>query len=282
LVVDRWSLVVGRWSKESDVRLAFTTLACPAWSFEQAAAAAKRYGYTGIELRLFDGELVTPAMPRDQRERARRVCAEAGLAICCVDTSFKLADPAASLDEAYGCLELAAALDSPLIRLFGGAPPQEGWDTTVRRAAERLVALAERGRRLGVRVALETHDSFSAGRAIADVLAAVPDDFAGALWDTLHPYRAGETAAQTFELIGGRLLHMHIKDGGVAPEPSECRLLGEGRAPIQSILETVLARGYDGWLSVEWEKKWQPQIAEPEVALPQYAEKLREFLKGLA
>jgi sugar phosphate isomerase/epimerase len=259
------------------MRLAFSTLACPAWSFEQAAAAAKRYGYAGLELRLLDGELVTPAMPGDQRARARRVCAEAGLAICCVDTSFKLADPAAALDEGYGYLELAAALDSPLIRLFGGAPAEEGWDTTVQRSAERLAALAERGRRLGVRVALETHDSFSAGRAVADVLAAVPDHFAGALWDTLHPYRAGETAEQTFDLIGDRLLHIHIKDGGVAPNVSECRLLGEGRAPIQSILKTVLARGYDGWLSVEWEKKWQPQIAEPEVALPQYIEKLREY-----
>jgi hypothetical protein len=39
--------------------------------------------------------------------------------------------------------------------------------------------------------------------------------------------------------------------------------------------------GYCGWLSVEWEKKWHPDLAEPEVALPQHAEKLRSCLASL-
>ena len=94
------------------MRLAFSTLACPAWSFVQAADAAARYGYEGLELRLFDGELVTPELSNEQRARIRRVCREIGLALCCVDTSFKVADPRAALDEAYGYLELAAALES--------------------------------------------------------------------------------------------------------------------------------------------------------------------------
>ena len=50
-----------------------------------------------------------------------------------------------------------------MIRLFGGAPAGEDWETTAKRSAERLAALAERGRSVGVRVALETHDSFAAG-----------------------------------------------------------------------------------------------------------------------
>ena len=264
------------------MRLAFSTLACPTWNFEQAAEAAKRYGYEGLELRLLDGDLVTPELSDEQRTRVRRVCHDTGLALCCVDTSFKVADPGASLDEAYRYLELAAALESPMIRLFGGAPAGEDWETTVKRSTGRLAALAEHGRSVGVRIALETHDSFAAGRAVAAVLSSVPDDYAGVLWDTLNPFQAGETAEQTLVLIGDRLIHMHIKDGGVAPDPHECRLLGEGRVPMQSILKTIAGHGYDGWLSVEWEKKWQPQIAGPEVALPQYAGKLRAYLEQLA
>lgn len=34
-------------------------------------------------------------------------------------------------------------------------------------------------------------------------------------------------------------------------------------------------------LAVEWEKKWHPEIAEPEVALPQHAEVLREYLASV-
>ena len=37
------------------MKLAFTTLACPDWTLEQAVDAAQRYGYAGIELRLLDG-----------------------------------------------------------------------------------------------------------------------------------------------------------------------------------------------------------------------------------
>lgn len=263
------------------MRLAFTTLACPVWTFEQVADAAVRNGYAGLELRLLDGEVITPALSADQQARIRRVSADHGLELCCLDTSLKVADPAASLDEGYGYLELAAALGTPLIRVFGGAPAGEALETAAARAGERLVALAERGRSLGIRVALETHDSFAAGRSVAAALASVADDYAGALWDTLHPVRVGETAEETLDLIEARLLHMHIKDGNVQPNINECRLLGEGTVPVQAILRALAARGYDGWLAVEWEKKWQPQIAEPEVALPQYAETLRAYLREI-
>ena len=36
--------------------------------------------------------------------------------------------------------------------------------------------------------------------------------------------------------------------------------------------------GYDGWVSVEWEKRWHPEVADPEIIVPQYAHRLRELL----
>jgi sugar phosphate isomerase/epimerase len=263
------------------MRLAFTTLACPDWSLEEAAEAAVRYGYAGLELRLLDGQIVPATLSTDQQARVRRACADAGVALCCLDTSFKVADPTADLDEGYAYLELAAALDSPLIRVFGGAPEGETPEAAAARAAERLESLAQRGRAMGVQVALETHDSFAAGKAVAAALEGVHDEYAGALWDTLHPVRMGETPDETFGLIGARLLHTHIKDGNVPPNINECRLLGEGTVPVPAILRVLKAHDYQGWLSVEWEKKWQPQIAGPEVALPQYAETLRGYLEEI-
>ena len=263
------------------MRLAFTTLACPTWTFEQVADAANRYGYTGLELRLLDGEVVGPDLPAGQQARIRSVCAETGLTLCCLDTSLKVAHPDASLDEGYRYLELAAALGTPLIRVFGGPPEGEDLADATTRAGERLAALAERGRAVGVRVALETHDSFAAGRAVAAALSVVADDYAGALWDTLHPVRVGETAEETLNLLGARLLHLHIKDGNVPPNINECRLLGEGTVPVQAILRALAGRSYAGWLAVEWEKKWQPQIPEPDIALPQYAETLLGYLREL-
>src|SRR5262249_9226931 len=44
------------------MRLAFTTLACPAWSLERVVEAAHAHGYAGVELRLLDGETIEPGL----------------------------------------------------------------------------------------------------------------------------------------------------------------------------------------------------------------------------
>jgi sugar phosphate isomerase/epimerase len=259
------------------MRLAFSTLACPDWPLERVVDAAIRYGYEGIELRIVDGELVSPAMSAAQRDRTKEIVGGAGLEVCCVDTSFEIADPRASIDEALSYLELAAELDGPMIRLFGGAPEGEPASATTGRVVERLTALVERGRSLGVAVAVESHDSFAAGEVLAEVLADAPKDV-GVIWDTLNPILAGEPPERTFAAVADRLVHVHIKDGALPPDPEENRLLGEGRVRIEAILEMLASRSYGGWLSVEWEKKWQPAIADADVALPRYADGLRALL----
>jgi len=80
---------------------------------------------------------------------------------------------------------------------------------------------------------------------------------------------------------GRRVEDMELLLERVRARIGEPILLGEGTVPVQAILSTLAARGYDGWLAVEWEKKWQPQIADPEVALPQYAETLRGYLANI-
>ena len=42
------------------------------------------------------------------------------------------------------------------------------------------------------------------------------------------------------------------------------------------------AGGYEGWINLEWEKRWIPALADPAVAFPQYAARLREYLDELS
>src|SRR3954468_10712883 len=147
------------------MKLAFTTLACPGWSLDQAVAAARQYGYEGLELRLLDGELLRSDLDIEGRRRVRELCTDAGILIVCVDTSVKIAqpDPAAreeQIRDGLAFLELAAGWDAPLIRVFAGPPA--GTDDAAARdgAIACLTPLAERGRALGVAVTLETHDAF--------------------------------------------------------------------------------------------------------------------------
>ena len=58
------------------------------------------------------------------------------------------------------------------------------------------------------------------------------------------------------------------------------KLMGEGEAPCREILGLIAARRYNGFICAEWEKKWHPEIEEPEFALPQHARVLREWMAG--
>jgi sugar phosphate isomerase/epimerase len=262
------------------MRLAFSTLACPEWTLDRIVRAASDYGYEGVELRVLDGELLTPSLPADRRGHVRSTLQHAELALCCVDTSYEIANPDHDLSEALAYVELAADLGGPMIRLFAGAPRREAAAKTARRTIDRLARLADVGRGLGVSIGVETHDSFATGAAMFAMLRDAPPDV-GVIWDTLNSLVAGEAPETTFPLVASRLVHVHVKDGGLPPDPERNLLFGEGRVPLVSILRTLSANAYDGWLSVEWEKLWQPSIPGPEIALPRYAQALRETLTSL-
>jgi fatty-acyl-CoA synthase len=262
-------------------RLAFSTLACPAWSLERAVEAAARSGYQGLELRLLDGEVVEPGIGPAERRRVRDVLGAAGLPLVAVDTSVRLAaeDAAGTAADLRAFLDLAAEWESPLIRVFGGEGPRgrEGM-------ARLLDAAAPEAERVGVGIALETHDALSSALDVAALLELVASPSAGALWDVLHTFRMGEAPEAAVAALAGRVLHVHVKDGRRRPGDAAWDLvpLGEGEVPLVRSLRALHAHGYQGWISVEWEKKWHPEIEEPEVALPQHAAALAGLLEEAA
>jgi hypothetical protein len=44
------------------------------------------------------------------------------------------------------------------------------------------------------------------------------------------------------------------------------------------MLATLAANGWSGWVTVEWEKKWHPELADPEAAFPQHMRVLRQYV----
>jgi len=261
------------------MRLAFSTLACPDWSLDQVVEGAREYGYQGVELRLIDGQLIDGALPASERERVRQVFRRAGLPIVAVDSSVRVAaaeDAASTVRELEAFLQLASAWESPVVRVFGGDWGEgRGREQAIAQARDVLGRAATVAEPLGVSVALETHDRFSSAALVAEVLEGLPAA-AAALWDIGHPHRIGDGPERVLQLLSGRLAHVHLKDcrRQAAAGGWELTLLGEGEVPARACVDALRQAGYSGWLSVEWEKRWHPELAEPEVALPQFAEVL--------
>ena len=60
--------------EEDQVLFLFSTLGTPGWSLDEVIAGARRYGYDGVELRLLDGEIITPALPQSERSASGMFC----------------------------------------------------------------------------------------------------------------------------------------------------------------------------------------------------------------
>lgn len=258
-------------------RIAFSTLAFPDTTLAAAVSLGRRWGYAGIELRLIDGELIDPSMPAARRAQVRRTLA--GLPVVAVDSSIRVTGDDAG-PELRRFLELASDWEAPLVRVFGGAlgppPLRQQKLAAAARVLEDAVPLASR---LGVAIGVETHDDFSASSAVAELLARVPAGQVGAVWDSHHPHRMGETPAQVHANLGARVLLAQVKDARrTADGEWQLVLLGTGEVPVAEMLGLLRAAGYPHWISVEWEKRWHPEIEEPEVALPQHLDLLTRWL----
>jgi sugar phosphate isomerase/epimerase len=271
------------------MKFAYSTLACPGRRLEETLELGTRAGYEGVELRLIDGDLIDPAMSAQDRRRVARSCGQAGLPVAAVDSSLRIAateDPSVTLAELSSFLQLAAEWGAPVIRVFGGELPGEPGARQERLAAAAriLERASERAAELEVSIGVETHDAFLASATVAELLALVPSPWAGAVWDSHHPCRAGESASDVYGAIGSRLVLAQVKDAvriGSGPDCWRLVLLGEGDVPVREMLRLLVSGGYSGWVSVEWEKHWHPEIEEPEIALPQHLELLRSWAAEL-
>ena len=222
-------------------------------------------------------------MPAASRARVKRTLAAAGLPAVAVDSSIRLTDehPAAELRQ---FLELASDWEAPLVRVFGGALPDHGAGRRARleAAARVLEEVAPTAERLGVAIGVETHDAFSASAVVAELLRLVDSAAVGAVWDSHHPHRMGERAADVWANLGPRVLLAQVKDARLDPgrdDGWQLVLLGEGEVPVRDMLALLSDGGYRGWVSVEWEKRWHPELAAPEVALPQHLATLGSWLE---
>lgn len=259
--------------------IAFSTLGCPGWDIDQILTAAKEYHYDAVELRGYRESMDLPTaepFAPERRAATRERFRDAGVTICCVSSSGVVTK--GNVDHVRAHAELARDLGAPFVRVFGGAldidvPHAEAFSNAV----ANLRAFGDAARDAGVRIVLETHDSFSTGKAVSELLAATGHDSVLSLWDLHHPYREGESIETTYAYLSPTLGHLHVKDSLPTGEYS---LLGEGDIPILPMLDRILAGGYTGAISLEWEKRWHPEIAEPEVAFPQYARVLRDYLNA--
>ncbi len=271
------------------MKLAFSSLGCPKWSLDEIIKNAVAWGYQGVELRGLQDEMFLPKHPEltpENREATRRRFHEAGLQIVALGSSARLGvhenEWQKQLDEAKAYAELAAALHCPVVRIFGGNIP-EGMDkdTYFNLVAERLQMLAEFAKPSKVTMALETHDALVRTADVAAILTKVSAENVGCVWDVHHSVRAGETPKQSVNHLGKKIVATHLKDSVRKEGKIRYVPVGQGEIPLIDAIKALRQIGYRGFLTFEWEKRWHPDLEEPEIVFPHFVTIMQVWLKGL-
>lgn len=257
------------------MKFAFSTLGCPEWPLETIAQKAAVFGIDCVELRGGAKGHVNPGFTAERRRDVRRIFDDAGVGICCVTAYSQLSSPeeserAEQIDDMKRYVELAGDLGSPNVRIFFGSFPWYVYRGRVYDyAAETLNTVATELD--SVRVLVETHDSMSAGEDLEPLLARIDSPMIGVVWDMAHTNREGEPLERSWEILGDRVHHVHVKDEcPVEPRILEHRIPGEGVVPLVQVRDLLRANDFQGSICLEWERAHHPEMPPLEEALPAF------------
>ena len=268
------------------MKIAFSTLGCPAWSLDQIAEFAGKHGFDGVELRTCsDGNHMSDQASIEEATRIGELFRSKGTRVFSLMaytsfTSEKKGDLERNQQILLHVLDLAKAAGADFVRTFvGGFQGRRRAIKRLRTLPEYLAPCAAKGRRLGVSLGVETHDDWCDASNIRALQKAVGGGL-GAVWDFVNAVHAtGRNVNEQFADLKGTILYCHVKDGVGAKEGKfQYVPVGTGEMPVREAVEILKKNGLDLYLSFEHEKKWIPELPDPEVAFPEYIRFMRSIV----
>lgn len=274
------------------MKIAFTTLGCPGWDLATICARAKEYGFDGVDFRGYLDTLditMSPEFTRNVEETTSQLTG-AGLEVSGISSSITVCVPERreqNLEEARRTIPVAKNIGAQYVRVFGGGDPnQYSRNELAKIGAEMIERILMLDGARDLKWCFETHDQWIQSKDCKLLLDAIPDPAFGALWDMGHTPRVGmEMPAETIKALGSRVLYTHIKDAEYNPRHPQAMgdgwrymLPGTGMLPLKEAVFSLVENGYQGWMVYEHEKRWHPELWEPEVAFPAFARWARSIL----
>lgn len=269
-------------------KFAFSTLGCPNWGLDTILKTAVDSGYQGVEFRGLMGELdltkspafSTAACARETRDRF----AGQGIRICDLGSSAQLhhADTTKrkqQLDEARRFIDLAHQLNCPFVRVFPDQlPPDQPRQKTLQLISGGLQELGQYARGSGVGVLLESHGELTRSNLLIEIMQPAQSPNVGLVWDIVNMWvDAQEAPTEVYAKLKPYIRHIHVKDVRIVNGTHRYVPIGTGEAPLREAITALKNGKFDGYYSFEWEKRWHPELPEPEQVLPGYPTAMKAY-----
>ncbi|HLO45040.1 MAG TPA: sugar phosphate isomerase/epimerase family protein [Leadbetterella sp.] len=268
-------------------KLCFNTLACPDWSLKEVFENAQKYGYKAVEIRGIKGDvdiLNSPEFAPTRITDIRKMSEDFGVKILNLNSSVVLHEyepykRAKNLDTAKRYIDLAQQLECPFVRVFPDKFPKEKSKEfaldTIKSNYETLIDYCKGTK---VKVLLDAHGDLVWSEDLLKMMQGLDKKHVGIIWDFFNMHLiTKENPQKMYETLQSYIEIVQIKDGFFKPNNAyEYTLTGKGEVPINEILRIIEGEKYKGFISFEWEKRWHPELPNPEVALPHFVDYIQK------
>lgn len=265
------------------MRLSFSTVGCPNWTWAEITSCAVDLGFAGIELRGMGDDLSLQSIPIFRTEsiaNTAKSLERTGLAVSCVASNLLLSAETFDKEEARHTIDLARGLGCRYIRVLGDEWGQPNPETDENLVRQRLYALAPEAGSAGVVLLVESNGVWAQSKKLKQLIEDVNSPAVQVLWDLHHPFRFfGEAPEETYGNLGLYIRHVHVKDSVMTDGALVYKMLTYGDLPLVAMLSLLKRGGYDGFLSMEWVKRWNADLEEPGVAFAHYVYSIQKLLK---
>ena len=267
------------------MKIAFSTLACPGFSWTDIYSMAKDIGFDGIEVRgLFDD--TSRVFSAEKIDKTHEKLLRLGLTVPCLSTgcALKYAADKEKHDEIIAevsqYIEIARKLGTPYLRILGDRKPMPEGEVDDNVVISMLRELIELVKDTDITLLVETNGVYSDTARLRRLLDTVGSSKCAALWDMHHPYRfAGEYPEDTVANLGEYIKYVHIKDSVMTNDGKvEYRLMGEGDIPAKDMINELREIGYNGYISLEWVKRWASDLSDAGIVFPHFAYYMASFM----
>ena len=256
------------------MKLSYTIRGWKDRDWSQLCAAAVDTRLQGLEIDSVKNPIMQKKMSPINPElavAAHRRLAEQGLTVPCIGTTCDFA-----AEDAAG--EIAEAIRSAgdlLVPYVAVATACTDTDTAIAALAPWVAAAEESG----VVILIKTAGAFADTTKLRDILNHFASDHLAACWSVFDTwFMAGETAEKTITNLGAYVRHVRLSDGTPTEKGAIAHeLMGEGKLPMQDVMNALRSVNYDGFVSLHWEPEWIEGLEDLEMILTHYGVYMGRF-----
>lgn len=294
------------------MKIAGHTMGTPEYTLEEAARLFREIGMDGIEIVFQSGYKCGMSMDTtDEQAREYKALLDSqGLEAVCItpypsDFNSPLKEEREAVKrEIYRCIELCRIMNARFIRIYGGRQltgDYTDYDAKLEYLCISMRELGDEAQKYGITLVLENHFNTMTFDAAATVkiIRAIGHPAVKALYDQTNiTFLNGEPAEIALPMQRDIIAYVHAKDM-VFTKPDavfkaadvthvskeerhvRSRIPGEGIIPWAYIVRTLQEYGYDGYLSMEYERRWHPDdLPDASIGMKQGCAYLKKLIAG--